>query len=129
MDNIQYPPYYLNHDTARRNASAACLTAPAGYVVRIAPPKRSSLQSDRMWAMLTEVSKQVDWYGKKLSAEDWKHIFSSSLRKQEVVPNLDGSGFVALGLSTSKMNKRELSDLMMLIESFGAERGVKFNFL
>jgi hypothetical protein len=42
------------------------------------------------------------------------------------VPNLDGTGFVALGLSTSRMSKRELSDLMELISAFGAERGVEW---
>jgi hypothetical protein len=79
-----------------------------------------------MWAMLTDVSRQVEWYGKRLTPEDWKHVFSSSLRKLDVVPNIEGTGFVALGLSTSKMTKRELGDLMELIEAFGAERGVTF---
>jgi hypothetical protein len=74
--------------------------------------------------MLGDVSKQVDWYGKHLSAEDWKHVFSASLRKLAVVPNLDGTGFVALGLSTSRMTKAEMGDLMEIMGAFGAERGV-----
>lgn len=90
------------------------------------PETRSSAQNSRLWAMLTEISHQVDWYGKKLSPEDWKHVFSSSLRKLEVVPNLDGTGFVALGLSTSRMTRAEMSDMQTLMESFGAERGVRF---
>lgn len=97
------------------------------FEVEIRPERRSSEQNARMWAMLTEVSQQVEWYGKKLSAEDWKHVFSASLRRLDVVPNLDGTGFVALGMSTSQMTKREFSDLMELIASFGAERGVKFS--
>ena len=87
---------------------------------------RSTEQNSRLWAMLGEISRQVEWYGKRLSPEDWKHIFSASLRKLSVVPNLDGTGFVALGMSTSRMTKGELSELMQLIEAFGAERGVKF---
>jgi hypothetical protein len=100
----------------------------AGHRVRVEvkPETRSLEQNDRMWAMLTEVSRQVDWYGKRLSPEDWKHVFSASLRKLDVVPNIEGTGFVALGLSTSKMSKREMSDLMELISAFGAERGVMF---
>ena len=90
------------------------------------PETRSSAQNARLWAMLTEISHQVDWYGKKLSPEDWKHVFSSSLRKLEVVPNLDGTGFVALGLSTSRMTRAEMSDMQTLMESFGAEKGVRF---
>jgi hypothetical protein len=77
--------------------------------------------------MLNEIAEQVIWYGKKLDSESWKHIFTSSLRKMDVVPNLDGTGFVALGLSTSKMSKRELSDLMELISAFAAEHGVVFH--
>lgn len=104
----------------------AVADAPDGYVITVAEPTRNLEQNARMWAMLTEVSRQVQWYGKTLDPESWKHIFSSSLRKLDVVPNLDGTGFVALGQSTSSMSKREFGDLMNLIEAFGAERGVRF---
>jgi len=76
--------------------------------------------------MLTDISKQVDWYGRKLSPDDWKHVFSAALKKQDVVPGLDG-GFVVLGLSTSKMTKAEMCDLQTLMEAFGAEKGVRFS--
>ncbi len=94
--------------------------------VKTMPLTRSLEQNAKMWAMLTDVSQQVEWYGKRLTAEDWKHVFSASLRKLSVVPNLDGTGFVALGLSTSAMSKREMSDMVELIYSFGAEKGVKW---
>lgn len=42
------------------------------------------------------------------------------------MPNIDGNGFVVLGKSTSKMSVSEMSDMIELIQSFGAERGVKF---
>jgi hypothetical protein len=92
--------------------------------VTVKPATRSLEQNSRLWAQLSDVSKQVEWYGKRLTPEDWKHVFTSSLRKLAVVPNLDGSGFVAMGLSTSRMSKRELGELMDLIDAFGAERGV-----
>jgi hypothetical protein len=94
-------------------------------VLTIKPETRTLSQNNRLWAMLTDVSNQVDWYGRKLTPEDWKHVMSASLKKQDVVPGLDG-GFVVLGLSTSKMTKSELGDLMTLIEAFGANHGVKF---
>lgn len=118
--------FILSHPEARRRAQDAIAAAPDGWVVRISEPTRSLEQNARLWALLSDVSEQVDWYGKRLTPEDWKHVFSSSLRKLEVVPNLEGNGFVALGLSTSRMTKRELGDLMTLIEAFGAERGVVF---
>ena len=79
-----------------------------------------------MWAMLSDVAQQVEWYGKRLTAEDWKHVFTASLRKLEVVPNLDGTGFVALGMSTSRMSVREMRDLIELMFAFGAERQVEW---
>lgn len=118
--------YRLVHDTARRLAAAQCQFAPDGWIVEIKPATRTLEQNARLWAQLSDVSQQVEWYGRKLSSEEWKHVFSSSLKRQDVVPGLDG-GFVALGQSTSKMTKRELSDLMELIAAFGAQHGVKFN--
>ena len=119
--------YVMAHDAARRNAIQAVQDAPEGYAVTIAEPTRSLEQNARLWASLTDVAEQVQWYGKTLTPEDWKHVFSASLQKLEVVPNLEGTGFVALGLSTSKMSKRQLSDLLELIYAFGAERGVVFH--
>lgn len=119
--------YVLSHQQARQRAIGAIVIAPDGYCVTVAEPSRSLEQNARLWACLGDIAGQVDWYGKKLSPEDWKHVFSSSLRKLEVVPNLDGTGFVALGLSTSRMSKRELSDLMELINAFGAEKGVEWS--
>lgn len=102
----------------------SALMAGHRMVVEIRPETRSDAQNRRMWAMLGDVSKQVDWYGRKLSPEDWKHVFTASLKKLNVVPNLDGTGFVALGLSTSRMTKAEISELMELMGAFGAERDV-----
>ena len=75
--------------------------------------------------MLSEIAAQVDWYGHKLTAEEWKDVFSASLKRTKVVPGLDG-GFVVCGQSTSRMSKAEMSELQTLVESFGAERDVVF---
>lgn len=118
--------FTLAHSTARKRAMAAVADAPEGYVVTVSEPTRNLDQNARLWAMLTEVAQQVEWYGKKLAPADWKHIFSAGLRKMAVVPNLDGTGFVALGQSTSQMSKREFAELVDLIDAFAAERGVIF---
>lgn len=100
----------------------------AGHVlvVEVKPQTRTTEQNARLWAMLTDVSEQVNWYGRKLKPEEWKHVFTAALSKKDVVPNIDGSGFVVLGKATSKMTKREMSDLQTLIEAFGVDKGVKF---
>ncbi len=119
--------FVLNNDRARQFASAAVMKAPENFVCEIKEPTRNTLQNSRLWALLTDVSQQVIWYGKKLSPENWKHVFTSSLRKLEVVPNLEGNGFVALGLSTSRMSVKEMCDLQTLIEAFGDEHNVRWS--
>ena len=94
-------------------------------VVEVKPETRSLAQNARLWAMLTDISKQVDWYGRKLTPEEWKHVFTASLTKQDVVPGLDG-GFVVLGKSTSSMTKGEMSELQELMQAFGAQQSVRF---
>jgi hypothetical protein len=119
--------YRLSNKEVRHRAARAVLDAPDYWTVDINPPKRSQEQNRRLWAFLGDIAEQVDWYGQKLSPDDWKSIFTASLQKSRVVPGLDPGSFVVMGLRTSKMNKQEMIDLMTLIEAFGAERGVVFS--
>lgn len=95
------------------------------FEVEVRPERRSSEQNARMWAMLGDIAEQIEWHGVKLTPEDFKHIFSASLKKQRAVPGLDG-GFVVLGQHTSRMTKAEMSELIELMSAFAAERGVTF---
>lgn len=118
--------FILAHPQARRGCAEFAMQAPEGWHVTFRPQTRTLVQNARLWAMLADVSRQVVWYGKKLSPESWKCVFSASLKKQDVVPGLNGD-FVVLGQSTSRMSIKEMSDLMELIAAFGAERGVTFS--
>lgn len=118
--------FRLVHSTARQMASRACIQAPDGFICEVKPATRSLLQNARLWAMLTDISQQVEWHGLKLVPADWKHIFSAGLKKQRAVPGLDG-GFVVLGQSTSKMTKAEMSELQELMSAFGAEHDVQWS--
>ncbi len=95
-------------------------------VVSIGRKKRSLDQNAKLWVLLTEVSRQVDWYGEKLKPEDWKHVFTAALTKQKAVPGIDG-GFVVLGQSTSQMNKHQFSELIEVIYAFGANQGMTWS--
>jgi hypothetical protein len=102
---------------------ATDLTKPK--VVVIKDQKRPDICNRKMWAMLKDVSEQVEWYGKKLSNEDWKCLFSASLEKQRAEPGLDG-GFVVMAVSTRKQSQKWFSDLFELMSAFGAEHGVRW---
>lgn len=111
--------------TAWMHAKGWLMAGDQRLTLEIRPEKRSDAQNRRLWAMLADISAQVDWYGHKLTSEEWKDVFSSSLKRTKVVPGLDG-GFVVCGQSTSKMTKAEMCELQELMEAFGAEKGVRF---
>ena len=111
---------------ARQNAAKAVMEAPEGYIVTIQEPTRNLIQNSRLWASLSEVSRQVDWHGNRLTPEEWKDVFSAALKRQKVVPGIDG-GFVVIGARTSKMGKREFGELLELVYAFGAQHGVQFS--
>lgn len=111
--------------TAWRHAKGRLMASDTRLTLEIRPEKRSDAQNRRLWAMLADISAQVDWYGQKLTSEEWKDVFSASLKRTKVVPGLDG-GFVVCGQSTSKMTKAEMCELQELMEAFGAEKDVRF---
>jgi len=117
--------FVLVHAQARANAIEAIKTAPDGFAVTVRPPTRTLEQNAKLWAALTDVSRQVVWHGRKLDPESWKHVFTAALSKQDVVPGIEG-GFVVLGKSTSNMGKAEMAELIELITAFGVQQGVVF---
>jgi len=96
--------------------------------VTLAEETRNLEQNRLLWALLDEVSEQVDWYGQHLSREEWKDVFTAALKRQKVVPGIDG-GFVVCGQRTSTMSKRDFSELVELIYAFGSDPAhpVKFS--
>lgn len=117
----------LHRKADRDRVIAWARKAPWGTRITFQAAKRTSDQNARMWAMLTEVARQVKWHGQRLSADDWKLIFMAALKQElRIVPNLDGTGFVQLGRSSSNLSVAEMGDLMDLIAAFGAREGVTF---
>ena len=89
---------------------------------------RSLEQNRLMWANLEDISQQVIWYGQKLHKEEWKDVLTAALKKQKIVPGIEG-GFVVIGARTSKMTVAEMNELIELAIMFGAQQGVKFRAL
>lgn len=120
--------FVLVHDEARRRAIEAVQTAPHGYHVKVKAPIRSLEQNALLWELLTKVANNIQWPVdgelQRISKEDWKDIFTAALKhSQRAAKGIDG-GYVMLGSRTSRMTKRELSDLVELIQAFMAERGM-----
>lgn len=99
------------------------LAADHRLTIEARPEKRSDAQSRLMWSSLGDLSRQVDWHGQKLEASDWKEMCTAALKKQRVVPGLEG-GFVVLGASTRAMTKAEMTELIDFVHMVGANHGV-----
>jgi hypothetical protein len=119
----------IKSDADRSQITTWTRNVPVGTTVEFRAPRRSTDQNALMWSLLGQVSKQVDWYGTKLSSEDWKDVLTASLRHARVVPGIDPGTFVPLGMRTSQMTKEEISNLIELVYAFGAEHDVKFREL
>jgi hypothetical protein len=85
--------------------------------------RRTLGQNAMMWAMLGDISDQVEWHGQKLSKRDWKWVFTAAIRRQRMVPGIEG-GMVFLGEPTSGMSKQDMADMLDLIISFGIDHDV-----
>jgi hypothetical protein len=114
----------LTGPVSRAKAARWCGQAPDGSTVTFRRPVRSLAQNARMWAMLTDVSQQVEHHGQKYRPDEWKDIFTAALGRFRLVPGLDAGTIVPLGMRTSEMSKDQLGDLMELISAYGAEKGV-----
>ena len=98
-------------------------------VLSIRTETRSTKQNAMMWSCLTDLSNQVTWFGKKLTKEGWKDFITGHLDGQDLVPNMDGTGFISIqrGRSTSTMTIREMVAVIDLCHAFGADQGVKWS--
>ena len=109
---------------ARSLACRAIQEAPDGMIVTIRPATRSLSQNALMWALLIQLE-PLDWYGNHLTSNEWKDVITASIKRQRVVPGIDG-GFVVCGSSTSKMSIKDMNEVIEATLAFGITKGITF---
>jgi hypothetical protein len=98
--------------------------APAMAVVSVKEAKRSDIQNDKMWAMLSDVSRSKP-EGRRWTPETWKAAFMHALGHQvQFCEGLDDSGPFPLGFRSSKLTVRQMADLITCIYEYGDRHGV-----
>ena len=135
-------------------AIRARVEAGEDVVVTIAPPTRDNDTNAAMWVALTDLANQVGWkparwrgdvmveegryvlladepmtkFGivRNLSAEEFKDVLTAAYKRPRLFGGVDG-GIVAVGMRTSKMTKREVSDLIALAHEFGGRLDVEWS--
>jgi len=108
-------------DAARRLIGAA----PAGSVVTVRAATRSTDQNALMWSLLTDLSRQKP-QGKRHTPDNWKAIaMNAAGHHVQFLEGIDGQPFPA-GFRSSKLTKRQMTDLIEVIFAYGDEHGVKW---
>ena len=89
--------------------------------------KRTLEQNAKMWAMLTEIAIQGELRGQRWAPDQWKAIFMKDLGQEvEVLPTLDGKSWFPCSLSSSKLSKGKMSELIESMLAWGTQNGVVF---
>lgn len=100
--------------------------APDGYVMQVRAQRRTNAQSDKMWAMISDVS-QAKPEGRAHTPEVWKCLFMSACgHAVQFETGLDNKPF-PVGFRSSRMTKAQMADLIDFIGAYGAEHGVKWS--
>lgn len=113
----------LTGPVGRERAKLLVDRAPEGCVVNIRQPTRTDDQNAKMWAMLSDVSQAMP-EGRRHTPEDWKAIFMNACGWEvQFIEGLDGRPFPQ-GFRSSRLTKKQMSDLIEYIQAFGDQQGV-----
>ncbi|WDG52476.1 recombination protein NinB [Pseudomonas chlororaphis] len=97
-------------------------------IVRPVKSRRTLEQNAKLWAMLGDISRQVDWpvngVMQRLDSEDWKALMTAAARQEIRMAQGINGGVVMLGESTKRMTVAELGDVIECMYAFGADKGV-----
>lgn len=106
----------------------------AGKLLRmeIKTDSKSRDQEQKYHAMLGEIAEQAQHLGAKWSTEDWKRLMVDLFAKEtglqggKIIPSLDGTGIVQLGLQTRNFTKEQAMEFITFLEAWGANNGIIF---
>lgn len=128
--------YRLINDTVRRNAADFCMTAPDDWLASFGEAEKSRGQEEMYHALFGEIAKAHTFMGQKQDVETWKRLLVDAFARIKaaegdpltgygtIIPNLDGTGFVQLGVQTRRFKKHQASEFIEYIHAWMAEQQV-----
>jgi len=117
---------WLNGEYQKRLAHHLIDNAPLGAIVKISPAERTISQNDKMWVMISDISRHKP-DGRAHVPEVWKAIFMSACGHEvQFEHGLDGQPF-PIGFRSSKLTKGQMSDLIEFITAYGTQHSVKWS--
>jgi hypothetical protein len=101
--------------------------APSGYVAEVREPKRTLEQNDLMWSLLTQVSIACPG-GHRYTPDEWKSRFMHACGWEcQFLPGISDGHPFPVGFRSSKLSKKQMSNLIDFILAWGAEQGLNLD--
>lgn len=134
----------ITGDAAREALKRYADIAPLGHVARISEPVKKREQEEKYHAMIGEIAKQCTFMGRKFDKESWKRLLVDAYVRVArenataegkpdpfkgqggVIPNLDGTGFVQLGVQTRGFTVKQASEFIEHLLDYGQNNLVVF---
>lgn len=131
--------FHFNNATSRQYAKAQCDLAPDGCIATFDyEPKKSRIQEEKYHSMISDIATSCTFMDRKWDREEWKRLlidaFVRVMREEakgkgepdpfeglgELVPALDGKGWVQLGIQSRNFKKKIASQFIEYLYSWGS---------
>ena len=91
--------------------------------------QRSVEQNDKLHALLTDIAGQKQWAGQWLDVEDWKRLMTAAWLRASghsvrVFPSIDGQGVDMLYQKTSRLTRRDMSELLEYVTAWAIDNEI-----
>ena len=109
----------------------AALAVGKKLTLEVKDASRSNEQNEKYHAIIGDIAKQAQHMGSKWSAEDWKRLLVDKFMREHwqsdltIIPNLDSTGIVQLGIQTRKFTKEQASEFVEFLLAWCATNGVE----
>ena len=108
--------------------------APYGYMLTLQEQIKKREQEEKYHAQIGDIAKQCKFMGQKFSREDWKRMLIDAFARVKaeegkplkgygrIVPSLDGTGFVQLGIQSRDFSKSIASEFIEHLYAWGSQQ-------
>jgi hypothetical protein len=107
------------------------LDAGRKLTLEVKDASKSREQEEKYHAIIGDIAKQAQHMGSKWSAEDWKRLLVDKFMREHwqsdltIIPNLDSTGIVQLGIQTRKFTKEQASEFVEFLLAWCADNGIE----
>lgn len=109
----------------------AALSAGRKLTLEVKDASKSREQEEKYHAIIGDIAKQAQHMGAKWSPDDWKRLLvdlycvEKQLPNGKVVPSLDMTGIVQLGMQTRHFTKEQASEFVEFLLAWCVENGIE----